>query len=308
MVMQIKSGATCCSAQQGQALVETLVAATVLLPLLLLVMYLGKLQTIQQSTLAASRSLAFECQVSFEACSQLNGGTGASNVLGDELRRRHFMNASVGVNSNELASDSAIDSERQVLWKDHRRNALLETYADIGFRVDPDVFNAGSGIVRGGGATIASNALDLVSNLAGPARFGLDWQGGLIDAKVQANLSKSQLSTALVDSLGSMPLTMRAHTAILTNAWNASSADGVEGESTLSRVSAGQKLPLIEPVIDAMYLPTRTFIQVADAFLLESNGNSFQYHVVDPKKVPADRLQGYTPPVQVPDFGVGWGG
>jgi hypothetical protein len=294
--------------QKGQALVETLVAAIVLLPLLLLVMYVGKLQTVQQSTLAASRALAFECQVSFNACSQFNGGATNSNLLADELRRRHFMNPSVGVNSNEFASDSASLSERQILWKDHRGNALLESYADIGFRVDPDVFNAGSGIVKGSGAKIATNALDVVSNLAGPARFGLDWQGGLIDAKVQALLSKNQQMNALVDSLGAMPLTMRAHTAILTNAWNASSAVGSEGESTLSRVNQGKKLPLLEPVIDAMYLPARAFIKLAEVLRVEGNASSFQYHKVDPTIVPADRLEGYKAPTQTPIEEVGVGG
>jgi hypothetical protein len=300
MAIQIKLTRLHRSRQKGQALVETLVAAIVLLPLLLLVMYLGKLQTVQQSTLAASRSLAFECQVSYNACAQLNGGASNSNLLADELRRRHFMNPSVGVNSNEFASDAAANSERQMLWKDHRGNALLDSYADIGFRVDPDVFNAGSGIVKGSGAKIAANALDVVSSLAGPARFGLDWQGGLIDAKVQALLSKNQQTNALVDSLGAMPLTMRAHTAILTNAWNASSVNGAEGESTLSRVGQGQKLPLLEPVIDAMYLPARAFIKLADVLRVESNASSFQYHKVDPTIVPADRLQGYKAPVQAP--------
>jgi hypothetical protein len=282
--------------QAGQSLVETLVAAIVLLPLLLLVMYLGKLQTVQQSTLAASRSLAFECQISFDACAKMTGATATSTELGDELRRRHFMNTSVGIHSNEYASDSASSVERQSLWKDHRGNPLIGSYADIGFRVDPDVFNAGSGIVGSSGSKIANNAMDLVSSIAGPARFGLDWQGGLIDAKVQAQLSKSNPVNALVASLDPMPLTMRSHTAILTNAWNASSPDGSDVNSTQTRVDKGKKLPLIESVIDAMYLPTQLLIQFAEGAKLESNGSSFKYHEVDVKKIPADRLPGYAPP------------
>ena len=294
-------------AQAGQALVETLVAAIVLLPLLLLAIYLGKLQTVQQSTLAASRSLAFECQISFDACAKMTGATATSTELGDELRRRHFMGTSVGINSNEFASDSATVSERQGLWKDHRGNALLESFADIGFRVDPDIFNAGSGIVGSSGSKIANNAMDLVSNIAGPARFGLDWQGGLIDAKVQARLSKSNPVNALVASLDPIPLTMRSHTAILTNAWNASSPDGSETASTQSRVDQGKKLPLIESVIDAMYMPTQLLIQFAEGAKLESNGSSFKYHEVDVKKIPADRLPGYIPPAPVEASGGGMG-
>jgi hypothetical protein len=282
--------------QVGQSLVETLVAAIVLVPLLLLVMYFGKLQTVQQSTLAASRSLAFECQISFDTCAKMTGATATSTELGDELRRRHFMNTSVGIHSNEYASDSASSGERQSLWKDHRGNPLIGSYADIGFRVDPDVFNAGSGIVGSSGSKIANNAMDLVSNIAGPARFGLDWQGGLIDAKVQAQLSKSNPVNALIANLDPMPLTMRSHTAILTNAWNASSPDGSDVNSTQTRVDKGKKLPLIESVIDAMYLPTQLLIQFAEGAKLESNGSSFKYHEVDVKKIPADRLPGYAPP------------
>jgi hypothetical protein len=287
------------SQQAGQALVETLVAAIVLLPLLLLAMYLGKLQTIQQSTLAASRSLAFECQVSFVACAKMTGATATGTELGDEIRRRHFMSSSVGIHSNEYASDSASDTEQQGLWKDHRGNALLGSYADIGFRVDPDVFNAGSGIVGSSGSKIANNAMDLVSNIAGPARFGLDWQGGLIDVKVQAQLSKNNPVNALVASLDPIPVTMRSHTAILTNAWNASSPDGPDSNSTQSRVDQGKKLPLIESVIDVMYLPTQLLIQFAEGAKLESNGSSFKYHEVDVRKIPADRLPGYLPPTPV---------
>jgi hypothetical protein len=286
--------------QGGQALVETLVAAIVLLPLLLLAIYLGKLQTIQQSTLAASRSLAFECHVSFDACAKMTGTSATSTELGDEIRRRHFMSTSVGINSNEYATDSAAAAERQGLWKDHRGNALLESYADIGFRVDPDVFNAGSGVVGGTGAKIAANAMDIVSKIAGPARFGLDWQGGLIDAKVEAKLSKSNPSNALVASLDAMPLTIRAHTATLTNAWNASSPDGAEAASTQSRVDQGKKLPLVEPVIDAMYLPTRLLMQFAEGAKLESNASNFKYHEVDVKKIPADRFPGYVAPTPNP--------
>jgi hypothetical protein len=109
-------------------------------------------------------------------------------------------------------------------------------------------------------------------------------------------LSKSNLANALVANLDPIPLTFRAHTAILTNAWNASSPDGSDPNSTQSRVDQGKKLPLIESVIDAMYLPTQLLIQFAEGAKLESNGSSFKYHEVDVKKIPADRLPGYLPP------------
>ena len=41
---------------RGQALLETLVGAIVLVPLVLLVVWLGKVQTLRQATIAASAS------------------------------------------------------------------------------------------------------------------------------------------------------------------------------------------------------------------------------------------------------------
>jgi hypothetical protein len=277
---------------KGQALMESLVAASVLVPLLILGIYLAKVQSVQQSSIAASRALAFECQVSFNAC----GNFASNSVLGDEIRRRHFMHPSLPLFSNEGADDAAAAGTKQMLWNSHRGTALLESYADVGFRIDPDTFNAGSGVAGNLGQSIATNALNLVSAIAGPSRFGLNWQGGLIDAKVQANLSKSNAVNSLVASLDAIPLSMKAHTATLTDGWNASSAVGGEAGSTQSRVDQGRKLPLLEPAVDILYAPTRAFIWVAEGAQVEPRASHFRYHEVDVSVVPADRLPGYVAP------------
>jgi hypothetical protein len=282
--------------QRGQALIESLVAASVLVPLLILGLYLAKVQSVQQSSIAASRALAFECQISFVAC----GNFSSNSVLADEVRRRHFMHPSLPVFSGEAANDGAAIGAKQMLWNSHRGTALLESYADVGFRIDPDTFNAGSGVAGNLGQSIATNALNLVSAIAGPSRFGLNWQGGLIDAKVQANLSKSSASNSLVASLDAIPLSMKAHTATLTDGWNASSAVGGESSSTQTRVDQGRKLPLLEPAVDILYAPTRAFIWVAEGAQVEPQARRFKYHEVDVSVVPPDRLPGFVAPNSTP--------
>jgi hypothetical protein len=275
-------------AVKGQALVETLVLALATVPILLLIVYLGKIQSAQQATIAASRALAFECQVSFDACNNFAN----NSLIADELRRRHFMAADTAIVSRDTSDNAAAESEKLTLWSDRRGNALLESYADVGFRIDPDTFNAGSGVAGSLGARIASNAMNLVSAIAGPGRFGLDWQGGLIDAKVETRLARSAQSNALVDSLNPMPLAFKAHTAILTDAWNASSASGGEARSTQSRVDDGSRIPGLDQVIDVMYAPTRAFIALGDISIIEPNSRAFNYHEVDVNVLPADRRRG----------------
>ncbi len=276
--------------QSGQALVEALVACIALVPLLILAIYLAKVQTLQTSALAASRAFAFECQVAYEQCAALNNGT--NSVIVEELRRRFFMRTNAAITSNETADDSAAMSEKQSLWKSHRGQVFLETYGDIGFRVDPDTFNAGSGIVGARGSHIANNAMNIVSTIAGPARFGLDWQGGLMNTRIEARLNKANAVDALLTSLNGSPLVMRVNTATLTDAWSASSTLGGEGSSTKTRVEAGSKLPLLEAGFDIAYLPTRASILIARDNQLEPLGGAFRYHEVDMDIVPIDRLGG----------------
>jgi hypothetical protein len=271
--------------QRGQALIETAVIAIALFPLLMLVIYLGKLQSVQLATIGASRALAFECHANFDACNSLS----SNPALVDEIRRRHFMTPSSAIVSNDSADNSATPESRQPLWTDRRGNSLLDSYADVSFRIDPDTFNAGSGVAGSVGSRIASNAMNLLSTIAGPGRFGLDWQGGLIDAKVQTSLSQSADSNGLIDSLNPIPLSFKAHTATLTDAWNASSASGGEARSAQVRADRGSRIPGLEEVIDAMYAPTRLFIALGDISIIEPRSREFSYHEQSVTVIPVDR-------------------
>src|SRR5690606_233032 len=100
------------SRHSGQALVETLVAALVLVLCALLVVLLGKYQSMQMSTIAASRTLAFECTVRPHDC----GDASARERLGGETTRRHFGRIDREILSNDVLTDAAPPSERNALW------------------------------------------------------------------------------------------------------------------------------------------------------------------------------------------------
>ena len=87
--------------QGGQALVEVLVVAIALVPLAVLIVLLGKYQTMQSASIAASRSLAFECAVHPASCRAPD-----PSPLVDVVRARHF--------------------DGQPLWRDRAGRPLLE--------------------------------------------------------------------------------------------------------------------------------------------------------------------------------------
>ena len=97
-----------CSLQRGQALAETLVASLALLPLLVAVAAIGKLLDARHTTIAASRTAAFECTVRTDECARASG----RDTIRDEVRRRHFMRDDREVLTADSAPDRPLPSER----------------------------------------------------------------------------------------------------------------------------------------------------------------------------------------------------
>ncbi len=152
---------------RGQALVEAVVAAIALVPFALLIVWLGKVQTIQQATVAASRMLAFECAARPQEC----GHGDAHPELVDELRRRAFSRTDVQPLTEDRVADEAPAAERNPLWVDRANRPLIERFADIGARIDRDGFDAGFSVATSR-PQAPGNVVELLSELAGPGRFG----------------------------------------------------------------------------------------------------------------------------------------
>ncbi|MEN9315875.1 MAG: hypothetical protein RIS35_2268, partial [Pseudomonadota bacterium] len=273
--------------QRGQALIEGLVAAIALVPLVLLAIWFGKVQSIQQAGIAASRLLAFECTVRPEDCADPE----AHPELADELRRRSFSRTDVPVLTTDRSSDAP--SDRNPLWVDRRNRPLIEDFSDVGVRIELESFDAGRSVARSRAGALGEAVMGTVDALSGPGRFGLGVERGLVNARVQVAVSPSAPSDGFRGQLDSIPLRIRANTAILTDAWNASGPYGGTSDTVESRVRRGGELPsLYETSLDARYALTRGFLTVMDVIGLEPSAGAFRYHETDVDLVPPDRIGG----------------
>ena len=192
---------------RGQSLIEFLVAGIVIIPLFLLVPLLGKYLDLKQTSIAASRKLAFECTVRYEDCAQLN----ANPSFADEIRTRYFSGNNADVLSNDRPRADVIDAgEGSPLWVDRQNRPLLERFSDVGIRADARDLNPG----------IAS-AANVPGVGVGPSRFGLDLRRGMFDGRVQVRVGRERGRANFLEQLDSLALTMQFHTAILSDAWAA---------------------------------------------------------------------------------------
>lgn len=273
--------------QRGQALLETAIGALALVPLVLLIIWLGKVQSLRQAVISASRMVAFECTVRPDECADPSAHAG----LADEIRRRAFSRVDTAVRSLDRPADPALLQQRNPLWVDRANRPLLERFSDVGVRVDRERFDAGLSLAQSRATGLVADASTWLADKAGPGRFGLAISDGLVDAKVQANMSASARHGSFASQLDSIPLRIKAHTAILTDAWNASGPRGGLASSVESRVRLGQAiLPLYESSLDARYLPVHGFIGLMNLVGLEPQGDAFRYHQTDVSIIPADRL------------------
>jgi len=272
---------------RGQALVEALVAAIVLVPFALLIVWLGKVQTLQQASVAASRMLAFECAARPQDCRD-----GAAHPeLVDELRRRAFSRTDVQPLTEDRLADEAPAAERNPLWVDRANRPLIEGFSDIGARIDLQSFDAGLSLASSQGGGGVADAAGFLAEHAGPGRFGLGLREGLVAARVQAGISASSGASDFLRQLDSIALRMRATTAILTDAWNASGPYGGAEDSVETRVAQGATvLAAWEASVDARHALTRGFIGLMGAIGLEPQADEFRYHEVDVDRIPADRI------------------
>jgi hypothetical protein len=254
--------------QSGQSLVEFLVAGIVIVPLFILLPLLGKYHDIKQSSISASRKLAFECTVRYEDCASLNNNP----AFADEIRTRFFAGNGEPVLSNDRPRANLLaNTDGNPLWTDRGGRPLLERYGDVGIRTDARTIDPG-----------VSSAANLLGGV-GPRGFGLDLERGTFDARVQVVLSRQNGGTSFLDQLDSLALTMQFHTAILTNAWNARgpgerSDDCNPGRNTVvGRATEMSMCYGIFPTMDAAYEPFRAVITPLATFE-SANISDFEFH------------------------------
>jgi hypothetical protein len=273
--------------QRGQAMVEVAVALLALVPLLLGIVLVAKYQDLQRAAVAASRLVAFECTVRIDACTP---GRVRPELL-DEARQRVFGPARAPIRSAIDSRSVAESPAGDPFWADRAGRPLVERLSDVSLEIRNQHFTSPLSLAAGLGERTFPGAVQLVSELGGPGRFGLALEGGLVDARVTLQVARSAPDGGAVPrSLLALPLRLSARAAVLTDAWTASGPRGAGSDTVEARVFAGARLPLLEPALDAGYLPIRGLLSLAGAVGLEPSAGRFRHRWVDVDRVPPDRL------------------
>jgi hypothetical protein len=288
---------------QGQALIELAVSLGVLIAVMFGMSWLGRVMDMRQAGIAAARTLAFECTVRPTACEQAS----TDPDLAGELRLRAFASERLGVRSTERAEGDVSVMQGRALWVDRTGLPLLERFEDVSISVTTERFNTPFAFIGSQGERAFPDAVRVLSDLAGPGRFGLALDGGFIRAQVDTTVSASQATDAWVTRMTGIPLKLSAHLVLLTDAWNASGPTGAASDSVLSRVDAGARVPLIEPALRAAWMPMRALLAAGGLLGFESVAKQFEPYSIDVDIVPPDRLGdtgSVSMPEPVPDTGV----
>lgn len=249
-----------------------------MVPLLIGIAAIGKLLDIRHSTIAASRTAAFECTVRIVECSD----SGGRATIQDEIRRRHFMRDDREVLSADAPPDRMPAAERIAGWTDRAGRPLFDRLADIRTQISRQRLDAPASHLRTNQARIATAGVRLLDEIAGPARFNLQTWNGLQVADVRAGVSTADIATQT--SLG-----LRARTAVLADGWGASGPEGADATSVRTRVLAGQSPPGVEPIADIGYAGVRVLMHAMRLLQLEPAAGSYRHRWIDMDIVPADR-------------------
>lgn len=259
----------------GQALIETIIGGAVLITLMLLVVIVGKYQAVDIAAIQAARAIAFDCAALPDTC----GGSQAPASVRSRWRAR-------------LTGSSGPDYFHQSLWTTRSGQPLLESADHIKLAVRQEHFGAVPGVAKRGPAGERHSALQLVSRVAGPGRFGLDIQHGLLSASANIELLGSRESGRASQILSGMAITPSAKVSILTDGWNASGPDR-GAESVHARVDRGWRVnKTLDKVIRAGYAGTKLFIRGMALLFLEDQADEFKHQEIPMDEIPSDRLPG----------------
>lgn len=252
-------------------MLEAIVGLLALVPLLLALLWLGKVLALRQSVVQAARLAAFECTVRPAVCDAPAGHA----RLSTELRERVFGATDAAVRSTAVGAAGG----PLVPWSDAGGRPLLAGADDIGLQVAARRFDAGSAVASGG----LPGALDA---RVGPARFGLDAEGGLRVVAVEAALARTGAGASVWPALR-----LRSRAAVLTGAWNAPQALGGAEDSTETRVRRGAWPDAAwEATLAVREAPALLFLGVMGAMGLEPLAASLRLREVDVRVLPPDRL------------------
>lgn len=241
--------------QRGQAATEMVVATAFLLPLFLSVVYVARYVDIKQTTVQASRYVAWERSTD-------PGARRKDTDLANEVRTRFFASSNWqngNINSVAYVAGTPGTDQYNRFWSDQSGKRLLNSFTDVAVstRNDPPPGKI-AGIVSG----------------AETKAFGLN-DKGFFTANVEATLQ----NVAGFDPLAAINLRIGATNAMLGDTWGSNSSDQVK-----SRIRKTVPASYAGGLLDAV---SWIFTPFEDAF------SDFHFGCINTEVVPKDRLKPY---------------
>ncbi|MBU6269774.1 MAG: hypothetical protein KGQ67_00605 [Betaproteobacteria bacterium] len=251
-------------------------ALLALVPLLLAIVWLGKVVGLRQSVIQASRLVAFECTVRLPVCDHPEGAA----LLAREARARVFAPTDAPVRS-PVADYGPLDP---FLARGSGRAGATAPEA-VSVNIAARRFDAGLNVA------LARPADDLpplawLSAVAGPARFGHEITDGLRVATVKASLP-----LAGGPWRDTVRVSLSADTAVLSGAWQAIGPRGAHPDHLENRVRSGAQLHAVyETAVGLRYAPVLGLLSLMGGIGLEPRAGGFRHGVFDVDVVPLDRI------------------
>jgi hypothetical protein len=250
--------------QRGQAMVELIVGAMLLVPLFIGIVILARYIDIKSTTVQASRYAAFERAT--------NLGRFSDAELERKMRERLFTLSDAPVRSSDGLGNGDAWRNENPNFMDHssRANRLIARPADVTLRTS----EASAPGAAGTGAEAVANAIDGIGRVTG-SRFDVNRRAfytGTVSVKL-ANLS------ALPAPLNNLDLTLSDRTTLLGDTWHAGSPAAVA-----QRTGALVPSRLFEPV-NRLLRPVRGALSIFEPAFEE-----LCLGQIDPEIVPNDRL------------------
>lgn len=231
--------------QHGQALVEFIVMALVLVPLFLLIPMIAKYQDMAHATLMASRYVAF-------AATTRNDGMGdatfePADQLAGEVRRRFMSNSDAPIKTGDVPGDFL--GHQNLFWRDQHGNALIAHF-------DSDVsvsFGAAKGADHSDGFSAASDGRAF-NTLPLNVREALELKAnGVYSPNVTikvANLDSAEDGiTKAYDEFRDINLSITRHTSLVVDSWVAAAPEQVEQRIDHATLFPGRSLSSLKSLV-----------------------------------------------------------
>ncbi|MDB5809174.1 MAG: hypothetical protein JWN94_1296 [Betaproteobacteria bacterium] len=269
--------------QSGQALVEfTIAAATVLLPLFLIIPILGKYMDMKAASIQAARYAAWERTVWFGGA-DWTAATKSDLEIQREIQQRFFSDtAAAKLQSSQSAATGWGGTGPKPIWRDRGGNPMLANYDGDVTQATPRGQTPGT---MDAILTPVVEVVNVVDSILG-AKFELDMQSlytTTVNVQTVQTMPIKQILKNTSSSAGT-PL-FRMTNVLVANGWSANGAGNVKKQvEGLTPSSVAQRDPLKTVLTVVQYVST-VFAPELMPDHLKFGGD------IQPDIVPTDRIK-----------------